>query len=210
MDHDDLLVSGVLPSIRLVRHAAGLLEVAPDFAGTEELRNIALSGRAGQKLELGQGLRAERSHRELRLTREPVATSRNPSAEPHSVEPTARYELVIPGEMVAEAFGLVVRVELADDALAAAEPTVQPQTAVLRFWEPGDRVTLRHSSGPRKVKEVLERMKVTGSERTTWPVLEFRNHIIWMRGVALQEEPGIRVEASPLGSSTLSGQGSSS
>ena len=38
--------------------------------------------------------------------------------------------------------------------------------AVLRSWKPGDRVHLRYSSGPRKVKEVLERMKVTGEDRS--------------------------------------------
>jgi hypothetical protein len=41
-------------------------------------------------------------------------------------------------------------------------------------------------------------MKVTGTERTTWPVLEFRSRIVWMRGVVLQPEPGIHIEASPI------------
>ena len=40
-----------------------------------------------------------------------------------------------------------------------------PQTATLRNWKPGDRVRLRYSSGLRKVKEVLERKHVTGTER---------------------------------------------
>jgi len=44
-------------------------------------------------------------------------------------------------------------------------------------------------------------MKVTGSERTLWPVLEFDNSIIWMRGVELESPPGIRVQAVPLESS---------
>ena len=152
---------------RLLRHAAAHFESAPDFPDTEALRNLALKGRAGQKLELARGLRAERTHRELRLSRGPMRASRSQVA-----EPTARY---------------------------GGRGDV-PQTALLRNWGPGDRVTLSHSSGPRKVKEVLERMKVTGSQRSLWPVLEFRKHIIWMRGVALQPEPGIRVEASPLAS----------
>ncbi len=112
----------------------------------------------------------------------------------------ARYELVIPGEIVAEAFGLRLRVDLAPPG----EASVAPQTALLRTWKPGDRVTLCHSSGPRKVKEVLERMKVTGSERSDWPVLEFRDRIVWMRGVALQPEPGIRIESAPFSKGTES------
>jgi tRNA(Ile)-lysidine synthase len=174
---------------RLLRFAAEQLEAATDFTGTEALRNLALTGRAGQKLELAQGFRAERSHRELRLTKGPVAATAG-----ELVEPMARYELVIPGEVVAEAFGLRLRVDLSP----SGEASVEAQTALLRTWKPGDRVTLCHSSGPRKVKEVLERMKVTGSERSVWPVLEFRDRIVWMRGVALQPEPGIRIEASPL------------
>ena len=52
---------------RVLRHAAGRLGAAPDFEGTEALRNLALAGRAGQKCELA-GLMGERTHRELRLS----------------------------------------------------------------------------------------------------------------------------------------------
>jgi hypothetical protein len=75
-------------------------------------------------------------------------------------------------------------------------------TAKLRNWRPGDRVRLRYSGGPRKVKEVLERMRVTGSGRMVWPVLEMGDGIIWMRGVELEPEEGIRVVATDLGSGT--------
>jgi tRNA(Ile)-lysidine synthase len=177
---------------RLIRHAAEQIETALDFVDIETLRNLALTGRAGQKLNLTQGLRAERSHREVRLSRGPIGASGR-----QYPEPMARYELVIPGEVAAEAFGLRIRVDLAGPS-HSGKPSAAAQTALLRTWEPGDRVTLWHSSGPRKVKEVLERMKVTGSERTTWPVLEFMNRIVWMRGVALQPEPGILIDATPL------------
>jgi tRNA(Ile)-lysidine synthase len=56
-------------------------------------------------------------------------------------------------------------------------------------------VTLRYSSGPRKVKEVLERLRVTGSERAVWPVLEVEGRIVWMRGVEVQPEAGLVVTA---------------
>jgi hypothetical protein len=48
------------------------------------------------------------------------------------------------------------------------------------------------------VKEVLERMKVTGSERKDWPVLECAGCILWMRGVELEGKPGIVVESTAL------------
>jgi tRNA(Ile)-lysidine synthase len=69
---------------------------------------------------------------------------------------------------------------------------------MLRNWKPGDRVRLRYSSGPCKVKEVLERLRVTGSSRTLWPVLEVNGRIAWMQGVELEPEPGFRIEATTL------------
>jgi tRNA(Ile)-lysidine synthase len=47
----------------------------------------------------------------------------------------------------------------------------------------------------RKVKEVLERLRVTGNERAVWPVLEVGGRIVWMRGVELEPEPGFMISA---------------
>ena len=186
---------------RVLRHAAKQLEATPDFAATEALRKLALHGRAGQRLEPSPGLRAERSHRELRLARGPEAA---PDGQTGAQK--TRYEFAVPGEVVADAFGLHFRLDLAESASSGEVLEASTEKAVLRIWEPGDRVTLHHSRGPRKVKEVLERMKVTGTERTTWPVLEFRSRIVWMRGVALRPDPGIHIEASPI----ATGEGSPS
>jgi tRNA(Ile)-lysidine synthase len=170
---------------RLLRHAAAQLGATPDFPATEALRNLALAGRAGQRKELAQGLRAERTPRELRLTRETTA-----SAE----EAIPGYSVPIPGEFSAPAFGLSLRAEIQAEA---AHP-VSPRTATLRNWRPGDRVLLRHSSGPRKVKEVLDRMRLTGTSRTVWPVLELDGTIVWMRGAEVEPQHGVVIFASPL------------
>ena len=169
---------------RLLRHAAQKMGAAPDFASTEALRVLALAGRAGQKCELAQGLRAERTHRELRLTLAAVTAA--------SLLPS-EYEVPIPGEVDAPAFALRLRIEVEDAAAAPAAPTAR-----LRNWKPGDRVRMRYSSGQRKVKEVLERLKVTGTGRAVWPVLELDHRIVWMQGVELEPEPGIQVTATPL------------
>ena len=57
---------------------------------------------------------------------------------------------------------------------------------------------LRYSSGPRKIKEVLERMRVTGADRIHWPVLEVEGRILWMRGAELEPDPAIRVSVEAL------------
>ncbi len=122
------------------------------------------------------------------------------------------YEVaIIPGEIDAPAFELRLRIEIrgkvcdavGDAVCGSAEASGSPnghctppdKTAILRNWKPGDRVTLRHSSGPRKVKEVLERLRVTGTDRTLWPVLEINGQIVWMRGIELEHDPGLAISA---------------
>ena len=70
--------------------------------------------------------------------------------------------------------------------------------AVLRTWKAGDRVRLRYSGGARKVKEVLERMHVSGTARAQWPVLELDGRIVWMQGVEVEPEAGIEVRVTSL------------
>jgi tRNA(Ile)-lysidine synthase len=171
---------------RLLRHAAEQLGAAPDFAATEALQTLALEGRAGQKLELAQGLRAERTHRELRLT-----AGGGVEIGSRAAEAAAEYEGTVPGEIDAPLFGVRLRISAEGPGGAAAEGAKRVK---LRNWRAGDRVTLRYSSGPRKVKEVLERLRVTGSARQVWPVLEMDGRIVWMREVELQPESGIAIE----------------
>jgi tRNA(Ile)-lysidine synthase len=175
---------------RLLRYAAEQFGAALDFAATERLRSLALIGRAGQKLALPNGLRAERTAREIRLSPEPKNAPKGEGPEAHTV--------TIPGEIDASAFGLRLRIELeANGATAEANgrPGGQPgMTATLRNWRPGDRVRLRYSGAPRKIKEVLERLRVTGSDRALWPVLEVAGRVVWMKGVELEPEPGFAVK----------------
>jgi tRNA(Ile)-lysidine synthase len=194
-------LAALAPAVRrrLLRYAAGQLGAAPDFTATEALHSLALDGRAGQKRELAQGLVAERTARELRLTAAPVSTAAKRDAPvgankgaKQGIEAISEYGFAIPGEVAAPEFDLRIRVEVAE------REGVAGQTATLRNWRPGDRVRLRYSSGPRKVKEVLERMHVTGTGRRVWPVLELGGRIVWMRGVELEPEPGITVLATGL------------
>jgi len=204
---------------RVLRHAAGRLGAAPDFDGTEALRNLALTGRAGQKCVLA-GFEGERTHRELRLS--------GGAGTAKEVDSGAVYLVEISGEVVAPKWGIRVRIVRAGDrgenhpsgaetprgitepggtteavpfqssASAGAIPEAASRRAVLRAWKAGDRVRLRHSGSPRKVKEVLERMHVSGSARADWPVLELEGRILWMQGVQVEPEPGIEVVVSAL------------
>jgi tRNA(Ile)-lysidine synthase len=228
-------LSALAPALqrRLLRRAAAELGAEPDFAATEALLNLALRGHAGQRLELGKRLTAERSPRELRFShgsidpahkhkhRAPsisqvlsrngweadtlpagrISSPRTKTAQaPKSKSDgalQAPLQTPVPGQIDAPAFGLSLKIDL-----DGVKTPSSPATATLRNWRPGDRVRLRYSSGPRKVKEVLEHLRVTGSERTLWPVLEFDGRLIWMQGVELEPEPGLIITARPFGSAT--------
>lgn len=177
---------------RVIRHAAGELGFAPDFAGTEAVLELALEGRAGQRCELAGGFRAQRTHRELRMTAAPDRESGLESGIPDEVR------IPVPGEGESAGFGVRVRIERASRQPSA----VSPQPAVLRIWKAGDRVQLRHSAGPKKVKEVLERLKVTGAHRAHWPVLELNGRILWMQGVVVEPEPGLVVTITSMAGTT--------
>ena len=179
---------------RMLRYAAGQLGAAPDFAATEALRGLALNGRTRQKSEL-EGLHAERTARELRLEAGP-ATNKGSDGPPV-------YCLPVPGELEARAFGLRIKIECA----TADVPRGPAAAARLRSWAPGDRARLRYSGSPRKVKEILERMRVSGSDRAIWPVLELDGRIVWMKGVELEPEPGLTVRAEALERAAASGGG---
>lgn len=190
---DGTRLAALAPAVqrRLIREAGRRLEGSLDFQATEALRRLALEGRAGQKLRPGPGIFAERTARELRLTAGamPVSSKNKPGAIPE-------YRIAIPGELESPDFGVRLRVELST-VMGGSDSQAGPAAAfaTLRNWRPGDRVRLRHSGGPRKVKEVLERMRVTGSARALWPVLECGGKIVWMQGAELEPEGGVAVIA---------------
>lgn len=174
---DIVRVAALAPALqrRLLRHAAHSLGVSLGYDATESLRRLSTEGHSGQRLTLPGTLLAERTPRELRIS-------------PHAAPPAAvlPQTLPVPGE--ATAFGHHFRAES-----AAPQPA-----ATIRNWRPGDRVTLRYSSGPRKIPEVLDRLRVTGADRAAWPVVEWQGQIVWMRGADLQPAPGLTLSAEPV------------
>jgi tRNA(Ile)-lysidine synthase len=134
------------------------------------------------KFELPGGITVERSLREIRLTR------RRAPAPPI---PGPAYPFLIPGEIRAPEYGCVCAASARRRRLGLRNP---PN---LRPWKAGDRVTLRHSRGPKKVAEVLDRLHVVGAARKNWPVVESEGKIVWMRGVEVDAPEFIFTVQSP-------------
>jgi tRNA(Ile)-lysidine synthase len=158
-----------------LRHAASSLGVSLSFEATETVRQLALNGSSGKKISLPGQIMALRSARELRL----LHCSLQPATGPE----TEAISLPVPGKAMAFGFQFV-----------ADSPVVLP-SAVIRNWRSGDRVTLRYSRSPRKIKEVLERLKISGSDRNIWPVVEWQGNIVWMRGTELQPNSELAISA---------------
>jgi len=177
---------------RVLRAAARGLGARLSFEHSEQLLEMAGLAAAGNsregahvgKFELPGGIRAERSLREIRLTR---------SASPAPPAPGPLYPFLIPGEIRAPEYGVHLRGERA----AAPEADGLACAATLRSWKAGDRVMLRHSRGAKKVAEVLDRLHVLGAARKNWPVVESAGKIVWMRGVEV-DAPEFRFTAQML------------
>ena len=65
----------------------------------------------------------------------------------------------------------------------------------VRNWRAGDRFQPPHSKGPKKIKELLQEMHISGDDRKLWPVAVAGDQIVWMRGLnsAFSPKPGDRV-----------------
>ncbi|MHB8301719.1 MAG: tRNA lysidine(34) synthetase TilS [Acidobacteriaceae bacterium] len=187
---------------RVLRATAERCGATLDFAATERLlAMVASSGRRGaDSMDLPGGVRVARSIREVQFVRSPIqkqitqAAEVNPPRMPRQSvisEGPAVYELAVPGVADAPEFRLrCVATIAAESSPECLNETAPLPAARIRAWLPGDRVTLQHSRGPKKVKEVLERMGIRGEARKSWPVIEWQGKIVWMRGadLAFQEE----------------------
>jgi tRNA(Ile)-lysidine synthase len=169
---------------RILRAAVERLGASASFAQTELLLAMC-EGKAGRRETLTAQLRAERTPRELRLIQGESSSS---------VTELPEYEVPVPGEVVAEAFRLRLILTIDEGKVLDEIPP-----AKLRSHRAGDRVRLRYSHTPKRMKEVLERMQIPANQRRQWPVLEWKGEIVWMPGAELENKAaavsGLRVEA---------------
>lgn len=171
---------------RVLRAAAGQLGHSLGFDETESLRNLAADrgGKGRRLLELGGGLTAERTARELQMRR----------GEPEEQPALPAVEIPVPGDLRVDPYGLQIET-------AGALPA--GTRLVLRTPQAGDRATLRYSRGPKTIKEVLERGGWSAEQRNRWPLLAIEpsapsartgaRAIVWMRSVDVEPFPGLMV-----------------
>ena len=168
---------------RVLRAAVEQMGTALTFDQTEALRTLAGPEERGKgkhgRVELGAGLTAERTARELRISRS-VESPRTPLPE---------LKVPVPGILEAVEYGY--RVTVSGGLPSGAR-------LLLRTPQAGDQVRLPHSRGVKTVKEVLERHGLSAAERRVCPVLAMGNSILWMSGVEVEGTPGLQVAVEPL------------
>jgi len=168
---------------RVLRAAAEQLGCALNFDQTQRLMEMVAadaSAAGAKKQDVAAHLRAERTARELGLLRGAESASRGEAR-----GQAESYELPIPGEVTGLGVTLVAKLLEGTGGLRDGE---RLPAAILRTPRPGDRVTLKHSRGPKPLKEIFERMGVAAEERKPWPVVAWQGRIVWMRGVVVENE----------------------
>jgi tRNA(Ile)-lysidine synthase len=152
------------------------------FDQTEALRLLTgLDERGGGKrgkVELGAGLTAERTARELRIVR--IAETRG--------DPLPELVVPVPGMLEAVEYGFRVTT---DGSLPDGT------TLLLRTPRAGDQVQLPHSGRVKTVKEALERRGLSAAERRACPVLAVGSRIVWMSGMEVEQTPGFEMVVEP-------------
>jgi tRNA(Ile)-lysidine synthase len=161
---------------RVLRAAAERAGATLDFDATERLLALVKQTAQGSgksiRLELSGEVSVERSARELRFCRSSVKSSSEATT----------YELRVPGSVDAPAFHARFTASW-PEKVSPPQAAIELPCAHIRAWKPGDRVELSHSRGPKKVKEILNRMRISAEDRAAWPVVTWEGQIIWMRGV---------------------------
>jgi tRNA(Ile)-lysidine synthase len=62
------------------------------------------------------------------------------------------------------------------------DSTLLDKELQVRNWRPGDRFWPAHTKSSKKIKELLQELHITGTERKRWPVVVQGVEVVWVRG----------------------------
>jgi tRNA(Ile)-lysidine synthase len=176
---------------RLLMAALRDLHVMADSEHIEKL--LDLSRGDAKAVELPGGWTASRSFRELRI--EPSSLRKKGYSYSHPLQ--------VPGEVSVEEMNLLVHARLEpvvsgderyNSGQVSGELLLAKDGAALtvRNWRAGDRFWPQHGRAEKKVKDILQRLKVPPQERGGWPVIAAGDDLIWVQGM---EQRPVRMRA---------------
>ncbi|MCU1306718.1 MAG: tRNA(Ile)-lysidine synthase [Acidobacteriaceae bacterium] len=194
---------------RLIRAAAATLGLKLDIFHVEDVLAVADSRKA---CELPEGWRVQRSFRELRFEKILAVGVKSGKGHYECLLPIPGQVSVPGGNLVIHAHLLPVGAEgraynhrtlsdglsgncadnegvgtknlefLYGEAIGQLQSIGAGRELVLRNWRPGDRFRPAHSGSEKKVKDLLQELKVPQSERASWPVVAAGEQLVWVRG----------------------------
>jgi tRNA(Ile)-lysidine synthase len=105
------------------------------------------------------------------------------------VDSDYEYKLAVPGTILIPEIGTCFEAVLVPGKAASGynpdhmfDPAFLQKDLTVRNWRAGDRYWPAHSKAPKKMKELLQERKLTGTERKLWPVVVSGQEIVWVRG----------------------------
>jgi len=172
---------------RILRNYAHCLGITLDLEHLTQLLGAARAAEGGKARELPGGWAAVRRQGELRFEQ---CDRVRPSSWSYG------YRLPIPGEVEVPEIGRVIHAFLRPVQRGAAgynpEQSLDPAAVglelLVRNWQPGDRLWVAHSKGPKKLKELFEQRHVPAEERRSWPVAASGGKLAWSRGFGASAE----------------------
>ena len=194
VDRRWLLGEPVAVQRRLVKAVGEYAEIPLEYKHVEEiLRFAAEAGSDGKRLSLPRGWTVLVEPEAL------IFLAPDPRRREKASRDVARdyeYELTVPGRArVPEIRTVIDALRVEALAATAANAGYNPGhlldaellrgTLRVRNWRAGDRFWPAHTKAPKKMKELLQELHVAQPERGLWPVVVFRDEIVWARGFAV-------------------------
>lgn len=165
--------------LRLLGLAHGL---RLEFQHVQQLLDLAMDASAGVKrIELPQDMDAIRAGQELWL-------------ETRCQQEDKGYDLSLafPGKVEVRQAGIVV--SASTSTMGDRLELKLARDLRVRNWRPGDRYWPAHTSGPKKVKELLQERHIPRRFKANWPVVVSGDQIVWVPGFPVAEEWRVREE----------------
>jgi tRNA(Ile)-lysidine synthase len=163
---------------RVIRAAAESLSLRLEFRHVEEI--LGLGSVTAKSAVLPKGWAISKTKDELRFE-----TQSGPALAISDYE----YALAVPGVVQVVEAGAWFEAALVPGSAAPGynpdhmfDPTLLQKELTVRNWRPGDRFWPAHSKSPKKIKELLQERKLTGTARKLWPVVVSGQEIVWVRG----------------------------
>jgi len=165
---------------RVVRAAGESLGLRLEFRHVEEvLALLAIGSGSARSTVLPNGWTVSRNKSELRFEPESLAAK----------ESDYEYCLSVPGAVEVPELGSRFEAVLIQ---GNAAEVYNPEHLLnrkwlagelrVRNWRPGDRFWPAHTKAPKKIKELLQELRVAGPRRKQWPVVVSGTDLVWLRG----------------------------